>query len=405
MFPYMNFSPIEEAIKAFRGGKFIIVADDENRENEGDLICAAQLVTPELVNFMIKNAGGLICLALSGERADQLGLTPMAENNIDDYRTAYTVSVDASSRFGVTTGISAQDRATTIRVVVDPATVPADLRHGGHVFPLRAREGGVLQRVGHTEAAVDLARLAGLYPAGVICEILGEDGSAARRPQLEAFAAKHGIPFITVAQLVAHRLKTERLVSRVAEARLPTEHGTWRIVGYRNAVDPHEHVALVYGEVGEGEDVLVRMHSKCLTGDVFHSLRCDCGWQLETAMKMIAAEGRGVIVYLDQEGRGIGLLNKLKAYELQDRGADTVEANEQLGFKPDLRNYGIGAQILLDLGLKSIRPITNNPRKLVGLEGYGLRLGERVPIVQPEHDENAGYLRTKRDKLGHLLAS
>ena len=400
-----GFGTIEQAIEDIRAGKFVIVADDEDRENEGDLICAAPLVTPEMVNFMIRNAGGLICLALTGERVDQLGLAPMAETNLDAYRTAYTVSVDAAPRFGVTTGISAHDRATTIRVVVDPATIPSDLRHGGHVFPLRAREGGVLQRVGHTEAAVDLARLAGLYPAGVICEILNEDGSAARRPQLEAFAAEHGITFVTVAQLVAHRLKNERLVHRIAEARLPTEVGTWRIVGYRNDVDPHEHVALVYGEVGDGEDVLVRIHSKCLTGDVFHSLRCDCGWQLDTAMRMIAAEGRGVIVYLDQEGRGIGLLNKLKAYELQDRGADTVEANEQLGFKPDLRNYGIGAQILLDLGLRSIRPITNNPRKMVGLEGYGLRLGERVPIVVPENDENSGYMKTKRDKLGHLLAS
>jgi 3,4-dihydroxy 2-butanone 4-phosphate synthase/GTP cyclohydrolase II len=283
--------------------------------------------------------------------------------------------------------------------------VPSDLRHGGHVFPLRAREGGVLQRVGHTETAVDLARLAGLIPAGVICEILNEDGSSSRRPQLEVFAAEHGITFISVAQLVAHRLKTERLVHRLAEARLPTLHGEWRIVGYRNDVDTSEHVALVLGDLGDGENVLARMHSKCLTGDVFHSLRCDCGWQLDKAMEMIAAEGRGVIVYLDQEGRGIGLLNKLKAYELQDRGADTVEANEQLGFKPDLRNYGIGAQILLDLGLRSIRPITNNPRKMVGLEGYGLRLGDRVPIVQPAHDENAEYLATKRDKLGHLLAS
>jgi 3,4-dihydroxy 2-butanone 4-phosphate synthase/GTP cyclohydrolase II len=273
------------------------------------------------------------------------------------------------------------------------------------VFPLRAREGGVLQRVGHTEAAVDLARLAGLLPAGVVCEILNEDGTTAKRPQLEQFAQEHDITFVTVAQLVAHRLKSERLVHRVAEARLPTDHGTWRIVGYRNDVDRQEHVALVYGEIGDGEDTLVRIHSKCLTGDVFHSLRCDCGWQLDKAMELIAADGRGVIVYLDQEGRGIGLLNKLKAYELQDRGADTVEANEQLGFKPDLRNYGIGAQILLDLGLKSIRLITNNPRKMVGLEGYGLRIGERVPIVQPAHDENAEYLSTKRDKLGHLLAS
>ena len=401
----MVFGTIEQAIADIRDGKFVIVADDEDRENEGDLICAAQLITPEMVNVMIKKAGGLICLALTGDRVDALGLAPMAEANLDDYRTAYTVSVDASPRFGVTTGISAQDRAATIRVAVDPAAVPTDLRHGGHVFPLRAREGGVLQRVGHTEAAVDLARLAGLLPAGVVCEILNEDGTTAKRPQLEVFAQEHEITFITVAQLVAHRLKSERLVHRVAEARLPTEHGTWRIVGYRNDVDRQEHVALVHGEIGDGEDTLVRIHSKCLTGDVFHSLRCDCGWQLDKAMESIAADGRGVIVYLDQEGRGIGLLNKLKAYELQDRGADTVEANEQLGFKPDLRNYGIGAQILLDLGLKSIRLITNNPRKMVGLEGYGLRIGERVPIVQPAHDENADYLSTKRDKLGHLLAS
>jgi len=401
----MVFGTIEQAIADIHDGKFVIVADDEDRENEGDLICAAQLVTPEMINFMIKKAGGLICLALTGERVDALGLAPMSEINLDDYRTAYTVSVDASPRFGVTTGISAQDRAATIRVAVDPAAVPTDLRHGGHVFPLRAREGGVLQRVGHTETAVDLARLAGLLPAGVVCEILNEDGTTSRRPQLETFAQEHGITFITVAQLVAHRLKSERLVHRVAEARLPTEHGTWRITGYRNDVDRQEHVALVYGDIGDGEDVLVRIHSKCLTGDVFHSLRCDCGWQLDKAMEMIAADGRGVIVYLDQEGRGIGLLNKLKAYELQDRGADTVEANEQLGFKPDLRNYGIGAQILLDLGLKSIRLITNNPRKMVGLEGYGLRIGERVSIVQPTHGENADYMSTKRDKLGHLLAS
>ncbi|MEO7083658.1 MAG: bifunctional 3,4-dihydroxy-2-butanone-4-phosphate synthase/GTP cyclohydrolase II [Gemmatimonadaceae bacterium] len=401
----MVFGTIEQAIADIRDGKFVIVADDEDRENEGDLVCAAQSVTAEMVNFMIKRAGGLICLALNGERVDALDLAPMAETNIDDYRTAYTVSVDASPRFGVTTGISAQDRATTIQVAVDPAAVPGDLRHGGHVFPLRAREGGVLQRVGHTEAAVDLARLAGLLPAGVICEILNEDGSTARRPQLEAFAQEQEITFITVAQLVAHRLKHERLVHRIAEARLPTNYGTWKIIGYKNDVDAAEHVALVYGDIGDGEDMLVRIHSKCLTGDVFHSMRCDCGWQLDKAMEMASKEGRGVIVYLDQEGRGIGLLNKLKAYELQDKGADTVEANEQLGFKPDLRNYGIGAQILLDLGLKSIRPITNNPRKMIGLEGYGLRLGERVPIIQPAHDENAEYMRVKREKLGHLLAS
>ena len=399
-----SFSSVEQAIDDIRHGKFVIVADDEDRENEGDLICAAELITPEMVNFVITEARGMLCLALPAERVDQLGLTAMSETNLDDYRTAYTVSIDAAPRFCVTTGISAHDRATTIRVAVDPATIPSDLRRGGHVQPLRAREGGVLQRTGHTETAVDLARLAGLYPAGVICEILNDDGTAARRPQLEKFAKKHGIAFVTVAQLVAHRLKNERLVHRVADARLPTEYGAWRIVGYRNDVDVHEHVALIYGEIGDGENTLVRIHSKCLTGDVFHSMRCDCGWQLDTAMEMIAKEGRGVIVYLDQEGRGIGLLNKLKAYELQDRGADTVEANEQLGFKPDLRNYGIGAQILLDLGLKSIRPITNNPRKMVGLEGYGLRLEERVPIVQPVHEENSGYMRTKRDKLGHLLA-
>jgi 3,4-dihydroxy 2-butanone 4-phosphate synthase/GTP cyclohydrolase II len=401
----MPFSTVEQAIADFAAGKLVIVADDEDRENEGDLICAASLVTAEAITFMVKKAGGLICLALTGDRCDQLGLAPMAESNPDEYRTAYTVSVDASPRFGVGTGISAQDRATTIRVCVDPATVGDDLRHGGHVFPLRARDGGVLQRVGHTETAVDLARLAGLYPAGVVCEILNEDGTTAKRPQLEEFARAHGLTFITVAQLVAHRLRTERLVHRVAEARLPTPFGTWKVFGYRNDVDSHEHVAITYGDVSGGEGVLVRMHSKCLTGDVFHSMRCDCGWQLETAMQMIQKEGRGAIVYLDQEGRGIGLLNKLKAYELQDAGADTVEANERLGFAPDLRNYGIGAQILLDLGLKSIRPVTNNPRKMVGLEGYGLRIEQRVPIVQPENDENSGYLCTKRDKLGHLLAS
>src|SRR6478672_3162342 len=401
----MQFGTVEQAIADIKAGRLIVVADDEDRENEGDLICAAELVTPEMINFMIRKAGGWICLAFTGERADQLELAQQSEVNTDEYRTAFTISIDADERFGVTTGVSAQDRAKTIRVAVDPKTVPSDLRRPGHVPPLRARDGGVLQRVGHTETAVDLARLAGLTPSGVICEILNEDGTSARRPQLEKFAQEHGITFISVAQLVAHRLKTERLVHRIAEARLPTLHGEWRIVGYRNDVDTSEHVALVLGDLGDGENVLARMHSKCLTGDVFHSLRCDCGWQLDKAMEMIGAEGRGVIVYLDQEGRGIGLLNKLKAYELQDLGADTVEANEQLGFKPDLRNYGIGAQILLDLGLKSIRPITNNPRKMVGLEGYGLSLGERVPIVQPAHDENAEYLRTKRDKLGHLLAS
>jgi 3,4-dihydroxy 2-butanone 4-phosphate synthase/GTP cyclohydrolase II len=402
----MQFGTVEQAIADIRAGKLILVADDEDRENEGDLICAAQLVTPELINFMIKKAGGWICLALTGERADQLQLPQQSEENTEEQRTAFTVSIDAAARFGVTTGISAQDRAKTILVAVDPATVPADLRRPGHIPPLRARDGGVLQRVGHTEAAVDLARLAGLNPSGVVCEVLNEDGTTARRPQLEVFAKEHNLTFITVAQLVAYRLKSERLVHRVAEARLPTEFGVWKVIGYSNDVDDHEHVALVYGDVNKGDDsVLVRMHSKCLTGDVFHSLRCDCGWQLHTAMKKISEEGRGVIVYLDQEGRGIGLLNKLKAYELQDTGADTVEANEQLGFKPDLRNYGIGAQILLDLGLKRIRPLTNNPRKLIGLEGYGLQVEDRVAIVPTTTEENAGYLDTKREKLGHLLAS
>ena len=401
----MEFGTVEQAIADIKAGKLIIVADDEDRENEGDLICAAQLVTPELINFMIRKAGGWICLALTGARADQLDLPQQSETNTEEFRTAFTMTIDADERFGVTTGVSAQDRARTIQVAVDPKTVPADLRRPGHVPPLRARDGGVLQRVGHTEAAVDLARLAGLAPAGVVCEILSEDGSSARRPELERFAAQHGVTFITVAQVVAYRLQTERLVHRVAEARLPTDTGVWRVLGYRNDVDKHEHIALVLGDVGPDSSVFVRMHSKCLTGDVFHSLRCDCGWQLETAMKMIAKEGKGVIVYLDQEGRGIGLLNKLKAYELQDQGIDTVEANERLGFKPDLRNYGIGAQILLDLGLRTIRPITNNPRKLVGLEGYGLTIDERVPIIAIAHDENSSYLEAKRAKLGHLFAS
>jgi len=401
----MTFASIESAIEALRNGEMLIVADDEDRENEGDLICAAELVTPEIINFMAKRASGLICLALTEERCDQLGLTLISEDNVDALRTAYTQSIDAAPRFGITTGISAQDRAQTIRVAADPESGPNELRYGGHVQPLRARQGGVLQRVGHTEAAVDLARLAGLAPAGVICEILQDhDGAPARRPQLEEFAAKHHLKFITVAQLVAYRLQTERLVHRVAEAKLPTEFGSWRIIGYRNDVDDREHVALVHGDVDQGESILVRMHSKCLTGDVFGSLRCDCGWQLHAAMQQIAAAGKGVVVYLDQEGRGIGLLNKIKAYALQDGGADTVEANARLGFEPDLRNYGIGAQILLDLGLRSIRPMTNNPRKIVGLEGYGLHVEERVPIHAPETAENRDYLLAKHSKLGHLLA-
>lgn len=397
------FGTIEQALDDLRAGKFLVVADDEDRENEGDLICAAEFITPEMVNFLMR-AKGMICVALSPERVQQLSLPMMGDENTDSFRTAYTVTVDAAPRHGVTTGISARDQAATIRLLALPGTHPSDLRRPGHVHPLRARGGGVLQRVGHTEAAVDLMRLAGLQPAGVICEILREDGATAKRPDLEVFAREHGLTFITVAQLVAHRLRHERLVHREAEARLPTTFGEFRVVGYRNDVDDHEHVALVYGDVAGGEDVLVRMHSKCLTGDTFHSLRCDCRWQLHEAMRLVAEAGRGVIVYLDQEGRGIGLLNKLRAYQLQDEGADTVEANERLGFAPDLRNYGIGAQILLDLGLTSVRPITNNPKKLVGLEGYGLRLGERVPIISTPTEENAGYLETKREKLGHLRA-
>jgi 3,4-dihydroxy 2-butanone 4-phosphate synthase/GTP cyclohydrolase II len=399
------FGTIEQAIADIRAGRFVLVADDEERENEGDLICAAELITPEMINFLLLHARGLICLALTNERADFLRLDPQTEMNTEAMRTAFTTTIDAAPRHGVTTGVSATDRATTIRVAVDPASRPDDLVRPGHINPLRARDGGVLRRVGHTETAVDLARLAGLRAAGVICEVMNADGTMAQRPELERFAATHGLTFITVAQLVAYRLQHERLVHRVADARLPTEHGDWRVIGYRNDVDAHEHVALVLGDVTGAEGVLVRVHSKCLTGDVFHSLRCDCGWQLERAMQMIAEAGRGVLVYLDQEGRGIGLLNKLKAYELQDRGADTVEANERLGFKPDLREYGIGAQILLDLGLRSIRVLTNNPKKLVGLEGYGIHVEDGVRIEAPTTEQNASYLRTKRSKLGHLLAS
>ncbi len=395
---------IEQAIEDLRNGKIIIVADDEQRENEGDLVCAAELVTPELINFMTVHGRGLICLALPGERCDELGLPQMTERNTEELGTAFTVSIDADRRFGVTTGISAADRSSTIHVALNPRTIPSDLRRPGHIFPLRSRPGGVLQRVGHTEGSVDFARLAGLYPAGVICEILSADGSMARRPQLMELAEKLNLTFVTLAQLVAYRLRTERLVHRIAEARLPTPFGEFRIVGYRNDVDQAEHVALIMGHVEGEKNVLVRMHSKCLTGDVFGSRRCDCGDQLHAAMRQIGEAGRGVIVYLDQEGRGIGLLNKLRAYELQDTGVDTVAANQRLGFAPDLRNYGIGAQILRDLGLSAIRIMTNNPRKLVGVDGYGLEIVERVPLITSPTDENRSYLDVKRDKLGHLFA-
>ena len=407
----MPFDTIEEALEDIRQGKLIIVADDEDRENEGDLVCAASLVTPETVNFMAQFGRGLICVALTPDRATALGLPLITEENSDPQGTAFTHTVDAHQRFGVTTGISAHDRAKTIEVLVDPQTEPGDLRRPGHIFPLKARPGGVLRRGGQTEAAVDLANMAGLPPVGVICEILNPDGTMARRPQLEAFAKEHGLRFITVSDLVSYRLTKERLVTRVAEANLPTEFGPFRIIAYQSPIDDREHIALVKGDVeagaggaGEGdEDVLVRMHSECLTGDVFGSLRCDCGSQLEAALKQISDKGRGVIVYLKQEGRGIGLHNKIRAYELQDEGHDTVSANEVLGFKPDLRDYGIGAQILLDLGLDRICLLTNNPRKIVGLEGYNLEITSTKPLRVGRGEHNEGYLDTKKSKLGHLL--
>jgi 3,4-dihydroxy 2-butanone 4-phosphate synthase / GTP cyclohydrolase II len=399
----MPFDRVEDAIEDIRQGKVVIVADDEDRENEGDFVCAAEAITPEIINFMARHGRGLICAALTNERADELELPLMTETNTDPQGTAFTVSVDAARRFGVTTGISAQDRATTVRILIDPESQPQDLRRPGHIFPLRAKAGGVLRRVGQTEAAVDLARLAGFSPAGVICEILKEDGTMARRPELERFATEHGLKFITVAQLVAHRLTKERLVRRIAEANLPTEHGDFTVIGYQSLIDDREHLALVKGDLAGHEGVLVRMHSECLTGDVFGSQRCDCGEQLSAAMERIQKEGRGAIVYLRQEGRGIGLGNKLRAYALQDEGQDTVEANATLGFKPDLRDYGIGAQILLDLGLHSIRILTNNPRKIVGLHGYDLEIKGMEPLRVAPGRHNERYLEVKRTKLGHIL--
>lgn len=399
----MPFSRVEEALEDIRQGKMVIVADDEDRENEGDLVCAAQAVTPEIINFMAQHGRGLICVALTQDHADRLNLHPMTDLNTDPKGTAFTVSVDAARKFGTTTGISAFDRAKTIQVIMDPDSRPDDLSRPGHIFPLRAKKGGVLRRVGQTEAGVDLARLAGFEPAGVICEILKEDGTMARRPELEVFAEEHGLKFITVADLVAYRLAKERLVRRIAQAVLPTDHGDFLVIAYESLMDGREHVALVKGELDGGQDVLVRMHSECLTGDVFGSRRCDCGEQLDRAMAKVSAAGRGAIVYLRQEGRGIGLGNKIRAYELQDEGQDTVEANESLGFKADLRDYGIGAQILLDLGIHSIRILTNNPRKIVGLDGYDLKVTGREPLAVEPGAHNEKYLATKRAKLGHIL--
>ncbi len=395
------FAPVEEALEEIRRGRMVVVCDGEDRENEGDLVLAAQFATPEAVNFMAKEARGLICLALTAERCDELGLDLMAAKNEEPLQTAFTVSVEAAE--GVSTGISAHDRARTVQVAIDHHSGPEDLRQPGHVFPLKAKSGGVLERTGHTEASVDLARLAGLIPAGVICEIMNEDGTMARVPDLVPYCEGHGLKMITVAELIAYRRRTEKLIERIVSTRLPTAFGEFTAVGYRSLVDDKHHVAMVKGEVAGAEDVLVRVHSECLTGDVFHSLRCDCGEQLAAALAMIEREGRGVLLYLSQEGRGIGLLNKLRAYKLQEDGLDTVAANLKLGLPADLRDYGIGAQILGDLGLTSIRILTNNPKKIIGMEGYGLTVTEQLPIQSVPNPHNEAYLRQKRELLGHTL--
>jgi len=397
------FAPIEEAIEAIQQGRMIIVVDDEDRENEGDLTIAAEKITPEAINFMARLGRGLICMPMTAERLDQLELPLMVNQNTTALKTAFCVTIEA--KHVVSTGISASDRAATVKAAIDPNTRPSDLSRPGHMFPLRARDGGVMVRAGQTEAAVDLARIAGLYPAAVICEIMNEDGTMSRVPELSKFAKKHGLLMITIADLIKYRMRTERLVKRAASAELPTEHGLFQIVAYENQVDGETHIALVRGEIADGKDVLVRVHSKCLTGDVFHSGRCDCGAQLEKALTRIGHEGRGVLLYLNQEGRGIGLANKIRAYALQDQGLDTVEANEQLGFKADQRDYGIGAQILNDLGVKTMRLLTNNPRKFVGLQGYGLAISEAVPLEIQASDSTRRYLKTKKDKLGHRLST
>jgi 3,4-dihydroxy 2-butanone 4-phosphate synthase/GTP cyclohydrolase II len=397
----MALATVSEAIEDMRAGKFLIIVDDEGRENEGDLAIAAEKITPEAINFMAKYGRGLICIAMTRERLDELRIPLMVSDNTSKFTSPFTISVEA--RHNITTGISAHDRAETIRCLIDPTTTPEDISRPGHMFPLRARAGGVLVRAGHTEAIVDLAKIAGLYPSGVICEVMSDDGTMARVPELERIASEHGIKMISVAQIIAYRRMNEKLVRRVAEASLPTRYGDFLAIAYKSDIDPDEHVALVKGELNGDDPILVRVHSECLTGDVFHSLRCDCGDQIDLAMKAIADEGEGVFLYMRQEGRGIGLHNKIRAYALQDQGLDTVEANEALGFECDIRDYGIGAQILADLGLHNIRLLTNNPRKVIGLEGHGLQVLETVPIQVKPNPRNVKYLETKRKKMGHIL--